>query len=62
MLECKTKCYRNYKQLLNFMKTRKQRDFLFDRLTQFGRRAMTVLDPYGIFMHYQGDDKIAQAN
>jgi hypothetical protein len=62
MLECKTKCYRSYKKLLNFMRTRKQRNFLFDRLTQYGRRAMTVLDPYGIFMHFQTEDRITKAN
>lgn len=52
LLQCKTSCYRSFKKLLKLMKTRKQRSFLFDRLTQFGRRAMTILDPYGIFMHY----------
>lgn len=57
LLQCKTKCYRNFKPLLRLMKTRKQRNFLFDRLTQFGRRAMTILDPYGIFMHYHNDEK-----
>ena len=57
LLQCKTKCYRNYKRLLKLMKTRKQREFLFDNLTHFGRRVMTVLDPYGIFMYFHNDQK-----
>jgi len=57
VLQCKTKCYRSYKKLLKFLKTRKQRNWLFDHLTHFGRRAMTVLDPYGIFMHFHNDQK-----
>jgi len=56
-LEVKTTCYRSFKNLLNYMKTRKQRDFMFDHLSHFGRRAMTVLDPYGIFMHFQDDQR-----
>ena len=56
-LEIKTTCYRSFKDLLNYMKTRKQRDFMFDHLTHFGRRAMTILDPYGIFMHFQDDKR-----
>ena len=39
------------------MRTRKQRELLFDNLTSYGRRAMTVLDPYGIFMHFQRDER-----
>ena len=61
LLTCETKCYRSYKKLLNFMKTRKQRNLLFDNLNQYGRRCMTVLDPYGIFMHFQ-DEKRALAS
>lgn len=57
LLQCKTKCYRSYKTLLKIMKTRKQREFLFDNLTHFGRRIMTVLDPYGIFMYFHNDQK-----
>lgn len=57
LLQCTTSCYRSYKAILRYMKSRKQRDFLFDRLTQFGRRAMTILDPYGIFMHFHNDQK-----
>jgi len=57
ILECNTDCYRSYKKLLSFMKTRKQRELLFDNLTSFGRRAMTILDPYGIFMHFQRDER-----
>lgn len=53
LLECNTKCYRSYKKLLNYMKTRKQRNLLFENLSHYGRRCMTVLDPYGIFMHFQ---------
>ena len=57
LLQCKTKCYRSYRKLLNLMKTRKQRDYLFDRLTHYGRRCMTILDPYGIFMHFHDDSR-----
>jgi hypothetical protein len=57
ILQCKTRCYRSYKSLLKFLRTRKQRNWLFDHLTHFGRRAMTVLDPYGIFMHFHNDQK-----
>jgi hypothetical protein len=57
LLQCRTKCYRNYKTLLKILKTRKQRDYLFEQLTQYGRRAMTVLDPYGIFMFFHKDLK-----
>lgn len=57
ILECTTKCYRSYRKLLKLMKTRKQRNYLFDRLSSYGRRAMTVLDPYGIFMHFHNDTK-----
>jgi len=57
VLECNTDCYRSYKRLLSYMKTRKQRELLFDNLTSYGRRAMTILDPYGIFMHFQRDDR-----
>lgn len=34
------------------MNTPKARDYLFDNLTQYGRRAMTILDPYWIFKHF----------
>lgn len=57
ILQCKTYCYRSYRNLLNLMKTRKQRDFLFDKLSQYGKRAMTVLDPYGIFMHFHNSER-----
>jgi hypothetical protein len=57
ILECCTYCYRSYGKLLRFMGTRKQRSLLFDNLTSYGRRAMTVLDPYGIFMHFQRDER-----
>jgi len=57
LLQCKTHCYRSYKNLLGFMKTRQQRDYLFDHLTHYGRRCMTILDPYGIFMHFHNDQK-----
>jgi hypothetical protein len=57
ILECTTTCYRSYKKLLKLMKTRKQRNFLFDKLSHYGRRAMTILDPYGIFMHFHDDTK-----
>ena len=62
LLQCKTKCYRKYGPLLKLMKTRKQRNYLFDQLTKFGRRAMTILDPYGIFMHYHNDEKGLEPN
>ena len=62
LLQCRTRCYRSYKQLLAFMHSRKQRDYLFDKLTQYGRRAMTVLDPYGIFMHFHEGDKGLKGN
>jgi hypothetical protein len=62
LLQCKTFCYRNYKHLLAFMKSRKQRDYLFDKLTHYGRRAMTVLDPYGIFMHFHEAKKGIEGN
>ena len=58
LLTCETKCYRSYRQLLRLMKTRKQRNLLFDNLSQYGRRCMTVLDPYGIFMHFKKPDWI----
>ena len=35
------------------MKSRKERNLLFDNLNQYGRRCKTVLDLYGIFMHFQ---------
>ena len=57
IIQCKTKCFRSFRSLLGLMKTRKQREYLFDHITQFGRRAMTVLDPYGIFMYYHNDQK-----
>jgi hypothetical protein len=57
LLQCKTHCYRSYKKLMTLMKTRKQRDFLFDRLTNYGKRCMTILDPYGIFMHFHDDTR-----
>lgn len=57
ILECNTDCFRSYKKLLSYMGTRKQRELLFDNLTSYGRRAMTVLDPYGIFMHFQRDER-----
>lgn len=62
LLQCRTFCYRNYKQLLAFMKSRKQRDYLFDKLTHYGRRAMTILDPYGIFMHFHEAKKGIEGN
>jgi len=57
LLQCKTNCFRSYKKLLDLMKTRKQRDYLFDRLTHYGRRCMSILDPYGMFMHFHNDSK-----
>lgn len=59
IVSIKTKCYRSYKALMKLMKTRKQRDYLFSHLTQYGRRAMTVLDPYGIFMHFNNKEALA---
>lgn len=52
ILNIYSKIYRSYKHLLKQINTRKARDYLFDNLTQYGRRAMTILDPYGIFMHF----------
>ena len=48
-------CIRSFKRLLNYMNTRDKRKFLFDHLSQYGKRAFTVLDPYGIFMHFQNE-------
>ena len=39
------------------MNTRKARDYLFDNLTQYGRRALIILDPYGIFMNFHTGHK-----
>lgn len=57
ILNIYSKTYRSYKHLLKQMNTRKARDYLFDNLTQYGRRAMTILDPYGIFMHFHTGHK-----
>ena len=62
LLQCNTKCYRSYRTLLKILKSRKQRDFIFERLTQYGRRAMTILDPYGIFMFFHKDLKGIPSN
>lgn len=54
----KTHCYRSYRHLLKTLSTRKERNILFDNLNTYGRQAMTVLDPYGIFMHYQKGNNV----
>lgn len=53
----KVKVWRSYRELLKLMKTRKQRDLIFDYLSHYGRRCMTVLDPYGIFLHFHNETK-----
>lgn len=57
ILNISTDCYRSYRGLLDYMKTRKQRELLFENLTPYGKRVMTVLDPYGIFLFFQRDDR-----
>ena len=49
--------WRSFKNLLSFMKTRQQRDMVMDHLTIYGRKCFTVLDPYGIFLHFHNETK-----
>jgi uncharacterized protein YeeX (DUF496 family) len=39
------------------MNTRQKRYLVLDNLNHYGRRAMTVLDPYGIFMHFHDESR-----
>ena len=50
-------CWKSYKSLLNYMNTRQKRYLVLDNLNHYGRRAMTVLDPYGIFMHFHDESR-----
>ena len=50
-------CWRSFKNLLGLMKTRQQRDLLMDHLNTYGRRCFTILDPYGIFLHFHNETK-----
>ena len=50
-------CWRSFKNLLGLMKTRQQRDLLMDHLNTYGRRCFTILDPYGIFLHFHNEKK-----
>ena len=50
-------CWRSWKNLLMTMNTRKQRDLVLDNLNQYGRRIFTILDPYGIFLHFHNETR-----
>jgi len=50
-------CWRSYKQLLMTAKTRKKRDNLFDYLNTYGKKCMTIMDPYGIFLHFHNETR-----
>jgi len=49
--------WRSFKNLLSFMKTRQQRDMVMDHLNIYGRKCFTILDPYGIFLHFHNETK-----
>jgi hypothetical protein len=51
------KIWRSWRSLLALMSTREQRDKIMDNLSQYGRRIFTVLDPYGIFMHFHNETR-----
>jgi len=50
-------CWRSYKQLFMNAKTRKKRDNLFDYLNTYGKKCMTIMDPYGIFLHFHNETR-----
>lgn len=49
--------WRSFRHLLSIMKTRQQRDIVMDHLNTYGRRCFTILDPYGIFLHFHNETK-----
>ena len=49
--------WRSFRPLLSLMKTRQQRDIVMDHLNTYGRRCFTILDPYGIFLHFHNETK-----
>ena len=51
------KVWRSYRHLLTLMKTRQQRDIVMDHLNTYGRRVFTILDPYGIFLHFHNENR-----
>lgn len=57
ILNINTRIFITYRKLLSLFRTRKQRDFLMDNLTPYGRQLFTILDPYGLFMHFHSNNE-----
>ena len=54
---CSIYCWRSWKTLFKQCNTRKKRDQLFDYLNNYGKKAMTIMDPYGIFLHFHNSTR-----
>ncbi len=53
----RVKVWRSWRHLITYMKTRRQRDIIMDKLNQYGRKIFTILDPYGIFLHFHNETR-----
>ena len=56
-LTCNIKCWRSFRKLLKTFNTRQQRDLVMEQLNLYGRKCFTILDPYGMFLHFHDETK-----